>query len=361
MNRKTAPRMQDLELRQRGRAELAFAGNLAKACNRLEKRTNQRLCTTLGDSEISSDYDTRLQQIDKHLGSDLTHAMTTMTTDWLSRQHGVICQEAFEELGAEFSGQLDALDDGPTTLSTKPNFTAPKYFSRQWFHNTHGGWDEHPYMGAIQAEFVHRRYVEAKYGSGLRQLRYKLLDRLPESRFARILEFGTSAGYYTEQLAKRFPDAELTGCDVSLKMLQQARRLGNEQGHAWRLLQAPAEDTGLASASFNLVTSYAMFHEIPTRIAKQVWREAYRLLLPGGWALMADGVPYLDAIDKISAWRFLFGWQRGGEPYAREYCTTNDGELALAAGFTEIEEGLLTDRPFPRYTLARKPMDSTSQ
>lgn len=359
MDSTTTSRMQDFKLRQRGRAELAFAGDLAIAGNRLANFTDQRLRTSLDDDEIADDYDKRLQQIGGHLNNDLTHAITTMTTDWLSRQHGVICQDAFEALGSEFTEQLDALDDGPTTLSTKPNFEQPDYHARQWFHNTKGGWDGHRYMGAIQAEFVHRRYVAAKYGRGLRRLRYDLLDELPEQSFDRILELGTSAGYYTEQLARRFPDAELVGCDISLKMLQQARRLGNELGQAWRLLQAPAEDTGLAAASFDLVTAYAISHEIPTRVAKQIWHEAFRVLRPGGWVLMADGVPYLDAIDKVSGWRFLFGWQRGGEPFAREFCSTNEGELARAAGFTNVTEGLVGEQAFPRYTLARKPRDTS--
>ena len=361
MSSSNTSRMQDLEPRQRGRAELAFAGSLAKAGNRLEKLTDQRLRASLGDDSIASDYDERLKQIDAHLKNDLTHAMTTMTTDWLSRQHGVICRDAFEALGNQFTDQLDKLDAGPTTLSAKPGFEPPEYHARHWFHNTKGGWDGHRYMGAIQAEFVHRRYVSAKYGSGLRQLRYDLLHRLPDQRFDRILELGTSAGYYTEQLARRFPDAELVGCDISLRMLQQARRLGNELGHAWRLLQASAEDTGLAASSFDLVTSYAIFHEIPTRIAEQIWREAFRLTRPSGWVLMADGVPYLDAVDKVAGWRFLFSWQRGGEPYAREFCSTNEGDLARAAGFTDITEGLLGERPFPRYTLARKPGETSSQ
>ena len=351
-------RMQDLEPFQGGRAELAFAGDLAIACNRLAKLTDQGLRASLDDDKIANDYDQRLRQINDHLSNDLTHAVTTMTSDWLSRQHGVICEDAFEALGSQFTEQLDALDDGPTTLSTKPNFEQPEYHASQWFHNTKGGWDGHRYMGVIQAEFVHRRYVAAKYGSGLRQQRYNLLNELPEQSFDRILELGASAGYFTEQLARRFPDAELVGCDISLRMLQQARRLGNELGHAWRLLQAPAEDTGLATASFDLVTSYAMFHEIPTVVAERIWHEAFRVLRPGGWVLISDGLPYLDAIDKVSGWRFLFGWQRGGEPYAREYCSANEGELARAAGFTDTTEGLLGDRLFPRYTLARKPMDT---
>lgn len=351
--------MKDFRPTQRGRAELAFAGDLAIACNRLESLTDQRLRNSLEESEIADDYDQRLQQICGHLNNDPTHAITTMTTDWLSRQHGEICQDAFEDLGSEFTEQLDALDNGPTTLSTKPDFEQPDYHSRQWFHNTKGGWDGHPYMGVIQAEFVHRRYVAAKYGSGLRQLRYDLLDKLPAQNFDRILELGASAGYYTEQLAKRFPDAELVGCDISLKMLQQARRVGNELGQSWQLLHAPAEDTGLKADSFDLVTSYAIFHEIPTRVARQIWQEAFRVLRPGGWVLMADGVPYLDAIDKISGWRFLFGWQRGGEPYAREFCSTKEGELARAAGFTKISEGSLGGRAFPRYTLACKPGDTS--
>ena len=260
--------MQDLEPRQRGRAELAFAGSLAKAGNRLEQLTDQRLRASLGDDSIASDYDERLKQIDAHLKNDLTHAMTTMTTDWLSRQHGVICRDAFEGLGNQFTDQLDKLDAGPTTLSAKPGFEPPEYHARHWFHNTKGGWDGHRYMGAIQAEFVHRRYVSASmvavcvscattYCIGC------LINALIESLSWVPRRVTTQSSWQDA-----FRMAELVGCDISLRMLQQARRLGNELGHAWRLLQASAEDTGLAASSFDLVTSYAIFHEIPTRITE---------------------------------------------------------------------------------------------
>lgn len=347
--------MRDVQLRQVGRASMDFAGTLARRDVALNRIVDSRLRKTLSDEEIAEDYDERLTQLNSLLKNDALHSAATLANDWLSRRHGGICQAAFEEIADDYCEQLTQLQDGPATLTTKPNFEVPTYHSRQWFHNTSGGWDGHPYMGAIQAEFVHRRYVPAKYGTGLRQLRFDVLEKLPETMFDNILEMGTSAGYYTEQLARRFPAANIVGCDVSQRMLEQAQRLGNEQGHAWQLWLAAAENTGLADNSFDLVTSYAMFHEIPTSAAAAVWKEAMRVVKPGGWIFMVDGVAELSAIDKVAGWRSLFNWERGGEPYAREYCTTDDRDLARDAGFVDVSKGLFSDRPFPRYTLARKP------
>lgn len=347
--------MRDIQLAQKGRSSLDFAGALARLDNALNRKIDARLRDQLEDSDIADDYDQRLKQISEVVAEDPMHMTATLANDWLSRQHGEICRAAFEEVQADYQSSLTALQDGPTTLETRDQFRTPDYFSKQWFHNTSGGWDGHPFMGMIQAEFVHRRYVAAKYGSGLRRLRYDVLDELPIKQYDNILEMGTSAGYFTEQLSERFPDAKITGCDLSRRMLEQAQRLGNEQGRHWRLIQAGAEDTGLPDNSFDLVTSYAMFHEIPSEIAQAVWREAARVAKPGAWIYMVDGVPALDAIDKIAGWRYLFGWLRGGEPYAREYCTANDGSFAAAAGLVDVTEGTFGDRPFPRFTKARKP------
>lgn len=344
-------------MRQRGRASLAFAGALAKLTN----DDNVKLSAWLrergfDDSALEADLDQRHQQLSRVLEDNPLYFAATSAADWLWANHGRIGTDCLDAVLSDIQDNLDRLDEGPTTIAVQDDFEPPEYFSQHWFHKTTGGWDGHRYMGTIQANVIHKHYVAAKYGTGLYQTRRRVLDQLPPGRYARILDMGASAGYLTEQIADKFPDAEIHGCDLSIRMLEQARRNANEMGASWQLHLAPAEDTGLASDSFDLVTSYALFHEIPGAIIKAVWREAFRLLRPGGYALMADGIPSFNDVDRLTSWRFDHDWQRGGEPYARDYATMDDRTSAQAAGFVDVVHRTLDlNRPIPRFTIARKP------
>lgn len=348
----------DLEMRQRGRASLEFAGSLAQVTNDANAELSSWLRSRgFDDGSLAPDLDRRHDQLASVLRDSPLYFAATASADWLWANHGRIGTECLDDVLDEVRGELDRLSEGPTTIERKEGFEKPAYFADEWFHKTTGGWDGHPYMGAIQADIIHRHYVAAKYGTGLYETRRRVLDELPQGSYSRILDMGVSAGYFAKQIADKFPHAEIHGCDLSIKMLEQARRNGNEIGASWRLLLAPAEDTGLPSDSFDLVTSYALFHEIPGAVIEAVWREAFRLLRPGGYALMADGIPSFDQVDRLTAWRFDHDWQRGGEPYARDYATMDDAESARSAGFVEVVHRTLdSNRSIPRFTIARKPL-----
>src|SRR3546814_2770912 len=86
-------------------------------------------------------------------------------------------------------------------------------------------------------------------------------------------------------------------------MLEQAQRVGNEQGKAWQLHVGIGEDMPMFDdASFDLVTAYAIHHEMPPRIIAAIFKEAFRVLKPGGDMVMAD-VTRTGELDKMAAWR----------------------------------------------------------
>ena len=114
----------------------------------------------------------------------------------------------------------------------------------------------------------------------------------PVSDPAKILELGCGSGQYTLGLAAAFPDAQLWACDLSRRQLEQAQRKANYHGYRWHLFQAAAEDTGLDADQFDLVTSYAMFHELPVHAMQATLAEALRILKPGGIVFIADVTPY---------------------------------------------------------------------
>lgn len=106
------------------------------------------------------------------------------------------------------------------------------------------------------------------------------LERVPPPR--RALDLGTGTGTVALEVARRFPDAEVVGADLSPAMLVEARRktLPEVEGRV-RFDVADAERLPYADEWFNLVTLANM---IP------FFDELDRVVAPGGWVVFAWSV-----------------------------------------------------------------------
>ena len=136
-------------------------------------------------------------------------------------------------------------------------------------------------------------------------------------------------------------------------MLEQGKRVANELGLAWALHLGLGEDMPFEDASFDLVTCYAVHHEVPPRIIEGFFKESFRVLKPGGNILFSDVARTSDH-DRMTAWFFdwIARWQ--GEPYWRAACAIDLREGAKAAGFEAVEA--LNLEPQKTYVLcATKP------
>jgi SAM-dependent methyltransferase len=338
---------------QRGRARIDFEVGV-----RLAARRRQRDCESVLASRgvtaqtLPEDMDARHAMIDATLADVPAWHTQAWLGDWSARAHGRVCEEAFEEVQHLVAPALDALAEGPTRL-TASDETKPRYWSQIWFHRTRGGWDATPYAGYIHGEFVHRRYVSRIFPGDIYAQRRRVLDALGAFSPKDIVEFGTSSGHYTVALVERFPEARIIGIDPSLRMLEQARRVGNAMGNAWDLRVGVGEQSGLADESADFVTSYAIHHELPPRIITRWFEEAYRILRPGGMLLMADVPRYAD-LDRLAAWRFDWAAKWGGEPFWRASAQLDLGEGARAAGFVAVDTGSLPPMGNPHFVIGRK-------
>jgi len=346
----------DIQLRQRGRALLDFEVAIRQATGRLGRTIEADLAARgITAATLPEPMDERHAVIDEALAGSKPFRLRALMSDWCGRNHGLAALEAFEEIAASVAGAIDALDQGPTTIADKAGFEAPAYWSRTWFHRTHNGWDDHPHQGFIHGELVHKQYVAKVFPGDIYGARRTVARLAPKRDYARILEIGTSSGHYTQALAEVFPDAVIVGIDPSLRMLEQARRVGNAAGKAWDLRVGIGEKTDFDDASFDLVTAYAVHHELPPRAIDDMFKEALRLLKPGGDLVIAD-VPRYAALDRLAAWRFDWQAKYGGEPFWRASASLDFAEAARARGFVDVTSGALPPYGNPYYMVGSKPV-----
>ena len=113
----------------------------------------------------------------------------------------------------------------------------------------------------------------------------------------RILDLGTGVGF----LALRFAQAGAlsTGVDISAEQIQAARRRAESAGIAAEFYVAAAEETGLPTGSFDVVTaSQSWLYFDKARVIPEV----KRLLAPEGLLLTSHfgWLPRQDAVAKAS-------------------------------------------------------------
>lgn len=335
-------------LTQRPRAAIDFASDISRLNRALEQQADAFAeAQGLTEQPLADDLNELQQQVTPKLQQSVHFRMHRLLREWILEQHGNIAIDAFEEVREQLQPTLDALKTGPTQITYNPNLQAPDYWQDKNFHRTHGNWDNHDYMGFIHGELIHRRMVNDAFAGMVLKIREATAQLLDADQINTVLELGCGSAQYTMGLARTFPDAELWACDISARQLEQAQRTANENNYHWHLFQAKAEDTGLESASFDVVTSFAMFHELPTAIAKQVIAEAYRLLKPGGMILIADVKAY-HVLSDYERWRADFWNQiRGGDRFWRTYATNDLSVIASDTGFKQASWQGANDSQYP--------------
>jgi trans-aconitate 2-methyltransferase len=99
----------------------------------------------------------------------------------------------------------------------------------------------------------------------------------------RIIDLGCGTGNSTEQLHRRWPQAEITGLDSSASMLARAR-----QNHAdWKWIESPIE-SWQAKSGYDLIFSNAALHWVPDHGA--LFPRLLNSVEPGG--ALAVQMPY---------------------------------------------------------------------
>ncbi|HEY9640620.1 MAG TPA: class I SAM-dependent methyltransferase [Coleofasciculaceae cyanobacterium] len=230
-----------------------------------------------------------------------------------------------------------------------PQLNYPSYYVRSFHAYEQGNlsWDAAMEV-EVAAHAVHAKIWQDAGAQGdamLRQSYHAVLQQSIATSPQAILDIGCSVGMSTFALQALYPQAQLTGLDLSPYFLAIAQYRAQQkqaepssdlqpidlQPIAW--LHAAAEATGLPDASMDLVSAHLVFHELPQAAAIAILQEARRLLRPGGHLSIMDMNPQSEIYAKMPP--YILTLLKSTEPYLDEYFALNLEQAIYNAGFAQ--------------------------
>lgn len=263
---------------------------------------------------------------------------------------GVPWRENVKQLGSHnWDSDLAAIQN--------PNLNYPDYYTVSFHAYDEGNLS---WKAALEVESAARAVHANIWSDGdingdsiLRQRYHETLLKQLSINPSTILDLGCGVGMSTLELQKAFPQAQITGVDLSPYFLSVAQYRGQENKHESKhdikWIHAAAESTGLPDNSIDLVSTCLMFHELPTTAAQAIIKEANRLLRPGGYLAIMDMNPQSEVYKRMPP--YILTLLKSTEPYLDQYFALDMGQVFTMAGFTN--PSISVNSPRHRTIVAR--------
>jgi ubiquinone/menaquinone biosynthesis C-methylase UbiE len=207
----------------------------------------------------------------------------------------------------------------------------PEYFLQN-FHYQTGGYLTH------ESARLYDTQVEVLFSGSANAMRRQCIVPLSEylrgrdqRRFA-LLDVACGTGRLIRFLKEAFPRLQVAGLDLSPAYVEEARR--HVAPYEVEFHTGSAENLPFAEASFDLLTTIYLFHEIPPDVRLEIAAEFARILKPGGRLVFMDSLqlgdrPELDGVLQSFPRNFH-------EPYYDSYLREDLRGLFEQAGFAFV-------------------------
>ncbi|NJL88885.1 MAG: class I SAM-dependent methyltransferase [Coleofasciculaceae cyanobacterium SM2_1_6] len=241
-----------------------------------------------------------------------------------------------------------------------PQIQYPDYYLRSFHAYAEGNMSwQAAWEVEVAAKAVHAGIWQDAGKEGDRKLRDSyhqlLLEHIPQAPEI-IVDLGCSVGMSTAALQATYPQAQITGVDLSPYFLavanyntQQQKTQATNQGgdqtenlenkpanyqvnpQTTQWIHAAAENTGLPSNSCDLVSIFLMCHELPQSATLKIFQEAKRLLRPQGHLAIMDMNPQSPIYAQMAP--YIFTLLKSTEPYLDQYFSLDIEAALVQAGF----------------------------
>ena len=253
----------------------------------------------------------------------------------------------WDTVGESIDRQLDVLNDKAKpragalgSVRVNPAMEMPRYIDAVDIHLMPGNFhtdrsDDDVFAGAMYDRGV---YVFAfgglgKTNDGLGVMTTEFVqDRFPDLKPKRILDMGCGPGFTTLPWKNMYPDAEVFGIDLGAPQIRYAHARAEGLGTAVHFSQQDACHTDFPDGHFDIVVSLLVTHEMPVPVIKAMYKEAYRLLAPGG-VMLHDGV-YSKKPNAFELMMLTWFGSNANEPFTAGFRAMDQHKAMTEAGFT---------------------------
>ena len=209
----------------------------------------------------------------------------------------------------------------------------PAYYRRN-FH-----WQTDGYFSAHSAE-IYELGVELLFRGTADVMRRQVIP--PITRFVsesgdagklKLLDVACGTGRTLHQIWRTHPTMRLHGADLSPPYVHAARARLAEVNEL-TLAVENGEALPWADATFDIVTSVYLFHELPRNARRNVMREMLRVVKPGGLVVIEDAAQLADSAVIASALREFP--REFHEPFFDDYLEDDLAAILAEVGFVNV-------------------------
>jgi ubiquinone/menaquinone biosynthesis C-methylase UbiE len=252
-----------------------------------------------------------------------------------------------ENIGVHWRQEAQALLarnwDAELLSVQNPDLVYPKYYLTSFHAYEQGNmsWEAATEV-EVAARAVHAGIWPEAGAEGDAKLRasyHEIIKSQIASSPQNIVDLGCSVGMSTFALGEVYPEAKMTGVELSPYFLavaqyrsqQKQAELSNQKSPTW--VHAAAESTGLPTAAFDLVSMCLVCHELPQKATREIFREARRLLRVGGHLTIMDMNPQSEVYAKMPP--YILTLLKSTEPYLDQYFGLDIEQALVDSGFAQ--------------------------